>query len=94
MPVNVDILKAKDIHRNYIRGTRKPLLEQLDVDFMKALEGGSPTDVANITTQKQLLRDEPANAEIDQASTVDEIKAQWNETLLGPNPYTSGSPGV
>ena len=86
--INVD--KAKEIQKDKIRQVRKPLLEKLDVDFVRALELGG--DTASIAAQKQALRDVTnivTEAEIT-GTTVDEIttelKAIWDEDLLGPKP--------
>lgn len=87
--INVD--KAKEIQKNMMRVVRKPLLEKLDVDFVKALEIGS--DLEEIKIKKQELRDVTnlvTEAEIT-GTTIDEvtseIKSIWDETLLGPKPY-------
>jgi len=86
--INVD--KAKEIQKDKMRVVRKPLLEKLDVDFVRALELGS--DVEEIKTQKQALRDVTnlvTEVEIS-GTTVDEVtselKAIWDEDLLGPKP--------
>ena len=86
--INVD--KAKEIQKDKMRAVRKPLLEKLDVDFVRALEIGS--DSEEIKTQKQALRDATnivTEAEIT-GTTVDEIttelKEVWDESLLGPKP--------
>ena len=86
--INVD--KAKEIQKNKLREARKPLLEKLDVDFVRALELG--TDTEEIKSQKQALRDVTnivTEAEIS-GTTVDEVttelKAIWDEDLLGPKP--------
>ena len=86
--INVD--KAKEIQKDKMRVVRKPLLEKLDVDFVRALELG--TDTEEIKIQKQALRDVTkivTEAEIT-GTTVDEVtaelKAVWDEDLLGPNP--------
>ena len=86
--INVD--KAKEIQKDKMRVVRKPLLEKLDVDFVRALELG--TDLEEIKSQKQALRDVTnlvTEAEIS-GTTVDEVttelKAIWNEDLLGPKP--------
>jgi hypothetical protein len=88
--IKINLDKAKEIHKDKIREARKPLLEKLDVDFVRALELGG--DTASIATQKQALRDVTnivTEAEIS-GTTVDEIttelKAIWNEDLLGPKP--------
>lgn len=69
--VNMDI--AKDLWRDKVRRARKPLLEALDADFMRALETGAST--TQIATDKQSLRDAPAHADIASATTPDELKA-------------------
>jgi hypothetical protein len=53
--VQVDLNKARQITKDRLREERKPLLLQLDVDFMKALEAGVST--AAIVAEKQRLRD-------------------------------------
>jgi len=88
--IKINIEKAKEIQKNKLREARKPLLEKLDVDFVKALETGE--DTIPIAIQKQALRDVTnivTEAEII-GTTVDEItselKAIWDENLLGPKP--------
>ena len=75
--IDINIDKAKDIWKDKIREKRKPALEQLDVDFMRANESGA--DTTTIVTDKQTLRDLPS--QVDTATTTDEIKAVWNEKL-------------
>jgi|TARA_B100001964_G_C13851421_1_gene430361 hypothetical protein len=79
MGIIINIDKAKDIWKDKIRFARKPKLEELDVEFIKAQETGS--DTSAITTKKQELRDYPA--QVDSATTTDEIKAVWNTDMLG-----------
>ena len=79
MPVTVNISKAKDIWKDKIREARKPKLEELDVEFIKAQETSS--DTSAIVTKKQELRDYPA--QVDSATTTDEIKAVWDTDKLG-----------
>lgn len=68
--VNMDT--AKDIWRDKIRAAREPELAKLDTAFMKALETGA--DTTQIVADKQALRDAPAHADIDAATTPDELK--------------------
>lgn len=89
--IKINLDKAKEIQKNEMRRVRKSLLEKLDADFMRALEVGG--DTASIVARKQQLRDVTnivTEAEIS-GITVDEItselKAIWNEELLGPSPY-------
>ena len=77
MAIFVNIDKAKDVWKDKIRKARKPALEKLDVDFMRATEAGS--DTSAIVTKKNTLRDLPGD--VDSASTIDEIKAVWNNLL-------------
>ena len=79
MPVTVNVTKAKDIWKDKIRAARKPKLEELDVEFIKAQETSS--DTSAIVTKKQELRDYPA--QVDSATTTDEIKAVWDIEKLG-----------
>ena len=79
MGIIINIDKAKDIWKDKIRFARKPKLEELDVQFIKAQETGS--DTSAIVTKKQELRDYPA--QVDSATTTDEIKAVWNTDKLG-----------
>ena len=56
---------------------RKTILEQLDVDFIKAQEQGN--DTTSIVADKQTLRDLPS--QVDTATSIEEIKAVWNNML-------------
>ena len=78
--------KAKEIHKKNIRDARAPKLAALDVDFQRALETSSDTSL--IVANKQALRDAPAAAGITTATTTDELKAQWDSTILGASPYS------
>jgi len=75
--ITIDISKAKDVWKDKIREARKPVLEKLDVDFVKAQEDGIST--TQIVTDKNTLRDLPE--QVDTATTTDEIKAVWNDML-------------
>ena len=75
--ITIDISKAKEVWKNKIREKRKPVLEQLDIDFVKAQETSS--DTTSIVADKQTLRDLPS--QVDTATTTDEIKAVWNDML-------------
>ena len=83
--ISEDVTKAKEIFRDKIREVRAPLLEAKDVELMKALEtGASTTDIA---AAKNALRDAPAASAIDSATTIDELKAAWDTSILGDSPY-------
>jgi hypothetical protein len=55
--IKINFEKAKEIQKNYWRELRKPILEKLDVDFMKALEVGNTQQIKSISEKKQILRD-------------------------------------
>jgi hypothetical protein len=80
--ISEDLTKAKEIFADKVREARKPLLEALDTDFMKAQETGA--DTAAIVTSKQALRDAPAAG--DSATTMAELKAAW-PSCCGDSPY-------
>ena len=77
MGITINITKAKEVWKEKIRTARKPVLEKLDVDFVKAQETSS--DTTSIVADKQTLRDLPS--QVDTATTTDEIKAVWNDML-------------
>mgnify|MGYP003135314259 CR=1 FL=1 len=79
MGITININKAKNIWKDKIRMARKSKLEELDVQYMKAQEAGSNTSA--IVTKKQELRDFPA--QVDSATTTDEIEAVWDTDKLG-----------
>ena len=85
MGFGVDMAKAREIHKNKIREARTDKFNELDVEFTKALENGS--DTTEIKNKKQALRDAPADSAINSANNTDELKAQWNTSILGPSPY-------
>jgi hypothetical protein len=79
--VEVDMVAAKAIHKDKLRAERKPLLDALDVEFMRTLEQGNAT--AGITAKKKVLRDITDDARIDTAATPEALKALDLATLLG-----------
>ena len=84
--ISEDVTKAKEIFRDKIREVRAPLLEAKDVELMKALETGASTTA--IAAAKNALRDAPAASAIDSATTIDELKAAWDTSILGDSPYS------
>ena len=70
----INLNKAKEIKKNMIRRERKPLLETLDAEMMKALESGDTTKQAEVAAKKQALRDATQHESIVNASDVDELK--------------------
>ncbi len=79
--VDVDMTAALAIHKDNLRAERKPRLDALDVEYMKALEAGTGADA--IATQKATLRDITDDARLAAATSPDELKALDLATLLG-----------
>ena len=71
--ISVDMAAARDIWRDKIRQARVEPLAALDTAFMKAQETGA--DTTQIVADKQALRDAPALASIDAATTPAELTA-------------------
>ena len=78
MSIIINTSKAKDIWRNKWREARRPLLEQLDVQFMRSVEAQDTAEQARIAGLKQQLRDVTLTALPD---SVDEIKQVWPAIL-------------
>jgi hypothetical protein len=74
--VNLD--KAKAIHLEKFREARKPKLQKLDVDYMKAIEVEDHVAASAIALKKQELRDV---TKIELPDTLEEIKAVWPDCL-------------
>jgi len=83
--ITVDMTKAREIKRDMIRAERKPMLEKLDVEYMRAQEAGDTQKQALIAEKKQSLRDATADPVIDAATTPDELKAATPAALLEEN---------
>ena len=73
--ITVNMTNAREIKKNQLRQERKPLLEKLDVQYMRAIEAGDADEQASIATKKQQLRDITADAGITNATTADQLKA-------------------
>jgi len=85
--ISEDLDAAKVIFKDKIREVRKPLLDEEDVVYMKALEEDDADAKTASVAKKKSLRDAPAASDIASAKTIDELKAAWDESLLGDSPY-------
>jgi hypothetical protein len=85
--VSVNLDKAKEIHKGFLRMARKPLLEQLDIEMFKLQEVNLPT--TEVATKKQILRDITQTTELSEAQTPEEVKLSWPSEILGNSPYSS-----
>jgi len=68
--ITVNFDKAKTLTADRLRQERIPKLQELDVQFQRALETGA--DTTDIVAQKQLLRDLPA--QVDACTTLTQLK--------------------
>ncbi len=69
--ITINLEKAKSIKKDMLRADRKPLLDKLDIDYMKAIEQGQ--DTAEIVAEKQRLRD--ITKLTDTVTSVEELKS-------------------
>lgn len=76
-----DMEKCREIHRNKMRAARKPKLEALDTQYMLADEMSDALKKQQVAAKKKELRDVTAIPEIDQAATVEDLKAVWPDCL-------------
>ena len=86
--ITEDLATAKTIFKEKIREVRRPLLEEQDVLYMKALEDDDSSAQTTIKNKKKSLRDAPAASAIDDADTIEKLKAAWDTSLLGTSPYS------
>lgn len=79
--INVDIEKCKEIHSNVLRELRKPKLEALDLEYIRADEQFDDEEKALIRIKKQELRDITKHLSIVNAKTPEELKSFIPEIL-------------
>jgi hypothetical protein len=77
--IQIDMLKARGIHRDRMRLARAPKLAALDIAYQRAHETAS--DTSAIVAQKQALRDVTADPAIDTAQMPDDLKNVWPDIL-------------
>ena len=85
--ISEDITAAKVIFKDKIREVRGPLLEAEDVVWMKAAEANDSDGKVASVDKKKKLRDAPAASAIGSADTIAKLKAAWDTSTLGDNPY-------
>jgi hypothetical protein len=74
----INLQKAKEIWKDKFRVARKPILEKLDVEYMRALEIGDPQKQQEIASKKQELRDITNTPLPD---NLEDIKNTWPNVL-------------
>jgi hypothetical protein len=78
--ITINLDKAKEIQKNRWRTARKPILEKLDTQFMRAVETGDTAKQQQIATQKQTLRD-VTTTDLSSVTTPEELKNVWPDIL-------------
>lgn len=78
--ITINLDKAKEIQKNRWRTARKPILEKLDTQFMRAVETGDTVKQQQIATQKQALRD-VTTTDLSSVTTPEELKNVWPDIL-------------
>jgi hypothetical protein len=73
--IAIDMNKAKEIWKDYLRHDRAPILEKLDLEFIRALESNNTEEQDKIKKTKQDLRDVTADPRISKASSPEELKS-------------------
>lgn len=76
-----DMPECREIHRTKMRAARKPILEKMDIDQMRALVAGDAATVAQLEKEKQELRDVTKMEAIEDARTPEDLKKVWKACL-------------
>lgn len=90
--LGIDVDKVRDLHKEKMRLARKPILEDLDVQFMRAVEAGDTAKQAEIAAKKQELRDCTGLCDAHEITSTsllgvtEQMKQCW-DTCLGENPH-------
>jgi hypothetical protein len=74
----IDINAAKEELKNKFREARKPLLEKLDIEFLRALETKDTTKQQQIVAKKQMLRQ---ITEMRLPNDIEALKNIWPDIL-------------
>jgi len=81
--VEVDMTKAVEIQKNVIRAERAPILADLDVQYMRAMEKVDTARQAEMATEKQALRDATKHPNLVNAATPKELKIVTLDKIRG-----------
>ena len=91
MGLSIDIQKVREIHKHNMRVARQPILDSLDIEFMKSVESGDTTKQLEIANKKQELRDCTCLCDAYEITSnsilgvTEEMKQCW-DSCLGNNP--------
>lgn len=81
--VQVDMPKARELHRNRLRQVRDKEIRKLDGEWMKAFAKKDTATADAVEAKRQALRDAPQYEAIDAAQTPEELSAAIPEILKG-----------
>lgn len=79
--IGFDLIKAKEIQLERIRKAREPKLQELDIEYMKALESNDSVKLKEISDQKEVLRNITQPLIDLEANSIDDIKNAFPEVL-------------
>ena len=82
--------KALELMKSKIRKKRTKLFNDLDVQFIRAIESENVELRTQIVAQKEILRN-LTDISIDNISSRDELIALWPEDIMGENPFPKNS---
>lgn len=80
---DVDMPKARELHKEHLRNLRAPLLETLDTEYLLADEENDQNKKKDVAARKKALRDVTTHPEIEAAATPDELKQAGLGVLNG-----------
>ena len=83
--INID--KLKENHKNALREGRYLKFQQLDIEYMKALENNDTENLERIREEKQKLRDITSDETFLNSNTFEEVISYWPDFLEAPYPY-------
>ena len=76
-----DLEKARAIQLERIRLAREPKLAELDQQYMLSLEQGNTTAIAEIVSQKQVLRDITEPLKVAELTSIEDVKEAFPDVL-------------
>jgi hypothetical protein len=79
----INIERCKELWVHIFREERTPILQKLDIEFMRAVESKDEQKQKEISEKKQALRDVTL---IQLPNTLQELKNTWPE-ILGKSPF-------
>jgi len=85
-PILFNVEIAKETFKTHIRNARNELFPDLDVQYMRALETGNQTKIQEIVQKKEDLRN-VTNIDLNNVTTLSELKTKWPVNILGKSLY-------